>query len=430
MKQILKYYNLFYIFMSIIWPPFRLYILKVDGAGMTIMIMSILVILLNLLEFWKKKELFTTPAMICWITLLCYSLWNVFAKGFNTEYSTFKFLRVNFFDSFVLLLITMVELNRNKEKVLWVLWIALCTYLLIGLPSFGIRGDEGRYGTEGIGNLYPLHTVTFLFVSSLLFAEDKIKLSIFILIVVGISIIILLSGTRKAFGAEAIILLGVVLNNSKKKTFWSWVRIVVLGGVLLYGTFYVMNNTLIGERIFASVDDDDFYVQLVENNKINDFLMLMLGDRAVMYEMGIELFHENFWTGIGLTNYKDMSGGELRLHSEYMVQLCENGLVGFILLMLFYVLLMTALIFNRKDDDNRKTKMAFWGLFTLLFLNLTSWTYCQNFAMVFYAILLTYAYPDLKINNVVEKNENRHPSQREQFQQSLDRIFGTKPNSL
>ena len=42
------------------------------------------------------------------------------------------------------------------------------------------------------------------------------------------------------------------------------------------------------------------------------------------------------------------SGGELVLHSEYMVQLCENGMIGFVLLMLFYVLLFVALRKNGK----------------------------------------------------------------------------------
>lgn len=406
MKQILQSYNLFYIFICLIWPPFRLYILRADGAGRIIMILSIIAILLNLFEFWKSKKLFVKPAFLCWTALLCYSMWNVFAKGFNTEYTTFKFLRVNFFDTFVLLIIAMLELSRNKEKALLTLWIALGVYLLIGLPSFGSRGDEGRYGIEGIGNLYPLHAVSFLFVSSVLFAEEKINRTVFLVLAAVISVIILLSGTRKAFGAEAILLLGFVLNNGKKKNIWTWIRIVVLGTILVYGIMYVMSHTVVGSRILASADNEDFYVQLVENDKINDYLMLLLGDRAIMYELGIELFHENFWTGIGLTNFMDVTGYEQRIHSEYIVQLCENGIIGFALLMLYYVLLIIGLVRNRKGDNKNKIGVVLFGLIALLFLNLTSWTYCQNWAMVFYAIVLKYAYFDSKTdNNKVHTND-------------------------
>lgn len=417
MKQIIKSYNLFYIFVCLIWPPFRLYILKADGAGRIILVLSIIAILLNLTEFWKNKKLYVKPAFLCWSLLLCYSIWNVFTKGFSTEYSTFRFLRINYFDSFIFLTVAILELNRDKEKALWTLWIALGVFLLIGLPSFGVRGDEGRFGIEGIGNLYPLHAVCFLFVSSVLFVEGKMNRTVLLVSVAVISVLVLLSGSRKSFGAEAILLLGMVINNGKKKNVWTWIRIVVLGTVLVYGIMYVMNNTLVGERILASADDEDFYVQLVENDKINDYLMLLLGDRAIMYEMGIELFHENFWTGIGLTNFINVSGYELRIHSEYIVQLCENGFIGFALLMLYYTLLIIALVRNRKDHNKNKTGVVLFGLIALLFLNLTAWTYCQNWAMVYYAIVLIYAYFDSKTNKtIVSNDENCDTPPRRQLQ--------------
>lgn len=416
MKLFLKTYNLFFIFMCIIWPPFRLYILRADGAGRTIMILSIIVILLNLTEFWKNKKLYVKPAFLCWTALLCYSMWNVVTKGFSTEFSTFKFFRVNYFDSFVFLIIAILELGRNKERTLQTLWIALGVFLLIGIPSFGVRADEGRYGLGGLGNLYPLHAVCFLFVSTVLFAEKKIDMTLLLVLIAVISVLVLLSGSRKSFGAEAILLLGIVINNGKKKNVWTWIRIVVLGTILVYGIMYVMNNTLVGERILASADDEDFYVQLVENDKINNYLMLLLGDRAIMYEMGIELFHEHFWTGIGLTNFMDISGYELRIHSEYIVQLCENGIIGFALLMLYYVLLIIGLVRNRKGDNKNKIGVVLFGLIALLFLNLTCWTYCQNFAMVYYAIVLMYACFDSKTKTVESNDENCDTSPRRQLQ--------------
>lgn len=423
MSRIIRAYNLFYIFLSIIWQPFQAYLLKVDGAGRTIMMMSILVIMVNLHEFYKQKKIYMSMAFFCWVLLFCYSLANVFSKGFYAEFGTLEFLRKHFFDSFVLLIIMMLELKRDKQSCLKVIWIALGVFILICLPYFSLN-DEGRFGAENIGNLLPLHSVCFLFVTSILFLENKINKVVFWVIVIGISGLIMLSGTRKAFGAEAILLLGVILNNGKKRDFWSWVRIGLLGIVLLVGIRYVMNNTIIGERIDDL--DEEFYVQLVENQKINDFLMTLLGDRAIQYEMALELYHENFLTGIGLTNFMDASGGELVLHSEYMVQLCENGMIGFVLLMLFYILLMIGLFRNRKYEK-RIVNMVLFGLLTVLFVNFTGWTYCQKYAMIIYAIVFIYA--NSYTYNSTE-HENSHSSQREQFQQSLDRIFGPAPNKI
>ena len=428
MKQLIKAYSLFYIFMAIIWQPFQIYILKVDGAGRTIMIMSILVILVNLYEFWKQKKIYMSMAFLCWMVLFCYSMANAFSKGFYAEFGTFAFLRKHFFDSFVLLIILMLELKRDRQTCLWVIWAALSVYLLICLPYFSLN-DEGRFDVEDVGNLLPLHAVSFLFVTSVLFIENKINRVFFWIIVAGISALILLSGTRKAFGAEAILLLGVILNDGKKRNLWSWVRIGVFGALLAVGVYYVVNNTSLGERILSSTEDDGFYVQLVDNQKINDFLMVLLGDRAGQYEMAIEFFHEHYWTGIGLTNYMDMSGGEMVLHPEYMVQLCENGMIGLVLLMLFYVWLIIALSISKRSNTSNKqgVGVSLFGLMTVMFLNLTGWSYNQNYIMIFYAIICMYAYFD-RIKN--DTNENSRTSQREQFQQSLDSIFGPAPDRV
>ena len=403
--------------MCIIWPPFQIYILKVDGAGRSIVIMSITAFLLNVFEFWKQKKLFTSSYFLCWIVLLCYSMYNAFVKGFYAEFGTFKFLRDKFFDSFVLLIFMMLELKKDKRTCLWVIWLALGSYLLIGLPSFSLN-IEGRFNVEGIGNLYPLHAVCFLFVSCILYVEEKIKFGFLIVIALGVSVIIFLSGTRKAFGAEAILLLGAILNNGKKRNFWAWLRIILLGVILIFGIQYIVNYTTFGERILRGTDKR-LYVYLVKNQKLNDLIMIFLGDRAIQYESAIELFHENFWTGIGLTNfiYLDTTGRQLVLHSEYMVQLCENGIIGFALLMIFYVLLIRSLIKNRKYMK-RKIGMALFGLGTVLFINFTSWTYCMNYIMVFYAILFVYASSasnnDFN-NDIIVKKKNRKQIQREQM---------------
>lgn len=430
MKQLIKAYNLFYIFMAIIWQPFQIYILKVDGAGRTILILSILVILMNLLEFWKQKKFYLSWAFLCWVVLFCYSMANAFSKGFYAEFGTLEFLRKHFFDSFVLLIIMMLELKRDKRASLVVIWIALGVYLLICLPFFNINEDN-RFSAEEIGNLFPLHAVCFLFVTSVLFIENKINRTFFWVLVAGISALILLSGTRKAFGAEIILLLGVILNNGKKRNLWSWIRIGLFGIVLVIGVNYVINHTALGDRILNI--DDDFYVQLVENQKINDFLMTLLGDRAWQYETAIELYHEHFWTGIGLTNFMDMSGRELVLHSEYMVQLCENGIIGFVLLILFYILLIIGLAKNRRSNNSNKNcvSLSLFGLIAILFLNLTGWSYNQKYVMVFYAIFYTYAYLDTKTDRIKNNtNDNSRTSQREQFQRTLDSIFGPTPDRV
>ena len=388
-KSYISLFNLFYIFVRIVWTPFQVHLLKADGAGRTIVFLSILAVLLNLPGFWKQRKLFLTPAFLCWVALLSYSMVNAFYKGFYAEGGTFSFLKVRFFNPIILLVITMLELHKDKQTCLKVILVALGVYLLIGLP-FMTKDLDDRLMAEGLGNLYPLHAVAFLFVSSILYVEEKMEKWLFVVLTIGISAIIVVSQTRKAFGAEVILLVGIILSAKEKRTWKNWISIIVLGTLLVIGVKYVVNNTDLGSRLIQG-QDEDYYVQLVENERINTFLVDLLGDRAGQYEIALALHQEYYWTGIGLMNYMDMSGGELVLHSEYMVQLCENGTIGFMLLMLFYVLTIIALIKNKKNVGSKVFRMALFGLFVILFLNLTCWTYNQNFTMIFYALILTSA---------------------------------------
>lgn len=411
-KSYISLFNLFYIFVRIVWQPFQVHLLKADGAGRTIVFLSILAVLLNLREFWRQRKIFLTPAFLCWVALLAFSMWNAFSKGFYSEWGTFAFLKARFFHPFILLVIAMLELNKDKQTCLKVILVALGVYLLIGL-LFMDKDLDDRLMAEGLGNLYPLHAVAFLFVSAILYVEEKMEMWLLVVLTIGISAIIVVSQTRKAFGAEVILLVGIILSAKEKRTWKNWITIIVSGILLIIGIEYIVNNTDLGSRLNQG-QDEDFYVQLVENERLNSAYMSLLGDRAVQYEMALELHHEYFWTGIGLMNYMDMSGGELVLHSEYMVQLCENGTIGFVLLMLFYVLTIIALIKNKKNMGSKAFRMVLFGLAAVLFINFTAWTYNANYVMIIYAIILTYAYS--KPNHVFqEKSELQIDKENKEF---------------
>ena len=90
-RSFLTLYNLFYIFMCIIWNPFQVLFFKVDGAGYTIVLLSVFVIIINLDEFRRQKTAFATKAFRCWVILLCYSMINVYFKGFHAYFGVFGF---------------------------------------------------------------------------------------------------------------------------------------------------------------------------------------------------------------------------------------------------------------------------------------------------------------------------------------------------
>lgn len=382
-------FNLLYIFVRVVWPPFQIYYLKADGAGRTLTVLTILVVLLNLGELRRQKKAFATPAFRCWVVLLLYSMLNSFAKGFYTEFGLLIYFNDNFFYPIILLIVAMLEFQKDKRRCMKAIWIALAVYFIIGLPFMGRNFDE-RTLVEGLGNLYPLHAVAFLMVSSIMLVEGRIKRGAFIALAFVITMVILMSGTRKAFGAEIIILLGVFLNYGKKKTLGYYFRLIILGIVMLIFLRFSMSHSAVGQR-FEEKAEDEIAVQLVGNERVNDILVSLLDDRATQYANGLELFHRHFLTGIGLNNYMYVADSDMRLHTEYMVQLCENGIIGFVLLILFYVFLRNALKKAKKRTGSNVINIVFYGLLVILFLNLTCWTYNQNYVMILYAIILSYA---------------------------------------
>lgn len=401
-RSFVTLFNLLYIFVRIVWPPFQIYYLRTDAAGRTILALTIIVVLLNINELQRYKKAFATPAFRCWMALLCYSMLNSLVKGFYSENGALKFFSVNYILPIVFLAIAMLELYKDKQRGLKAIWLALLVYFILGLPFMGRNLDE-RSVVEGLGNLFPLHAVALLFVSAVRLVEGRLKTRLFIVLAFFITIAILISGTRKAFGAEIIILLGVILNNRRQKDVWFYFKIILLGIVMLTFIRYSLSHSTVGQRTEEEFDKDR-KAQLVENRYVNNILVKLLGDRAIQYEMGLELFHRHVLTGIGLTNFKVVARFDMRLHSEYMVQLCENGLIGFILLVLYYVRIWKALKKAKKRTTPKVINMVSYGLFVILFLNFTAWTYNQNCVMIIYAIIHIYTNHHLNTQTYLSSN--------------------------
>jgi O-antigen ligase len=169
-----------------------------------------------------------------------------------------------------------------------------------------------------------------------------------------------------------------------------YLRLALFFALLYWGLSYMMDNTMIGERFAETAEQSN--AEFTESESTNDVLNTLLGDRAIQYEMGFGLFLIHPLTGIGISNFMPVTGFPYRLHTEYMVQLCENGIIGFSLLMLFYYFLIKKLLERRRMGED--ITLVMFGIYAILFLNITTWTYCQNFGLIYYGIIIAYAYSD------------------------------------
>ena len=209
----------------------------------------------------------------------------------------------------------------------------------------------------------------------------------FFIVVVLASFATVTSATRKAFGALILVIVGVLLEKNHKLTPRTIILTTIAFVAIYIGFDWVMSNTFMGERL---LEDKEFNYTLSSNVRVNGFLTKVLGDRTFFYYVGIQIFKQHPITGIGLTNFMPVAETNIRIHSEYIVQLCENGIIGFGLLVLFYGLILKRLSIRRKEGKSHLVYL--FGLLAILFLDITTWTYNMDYAMLVYAILINYTF--------------------------------------
>lgn len=396
-------FNLFFLFISIVWNPLQLYYLGIDGEGRTMMLLVVMATVFNLVKRQHTKNLIFYPAIACWMLLVAYSMVNSLIKGYYGEMRFIVFLRSNYLEPYVVLWITFVELMRNKERCLRCILAGLIVYMVIGVLHFDSLNNDDRIIVEGLGNFLPLRAMVALFVASVLYVDQNLKGKAFGAIVLFSLFIIIISATRKALGASIIILIGTTLGKLKKLSARNIILICLVAFMFLKGITLIMNNTVMGQRIEDS--SEGIYVPLSSNRQINDFLLKVLGDRSVQYYDGFILHRQAPITGIGIENYRTVAQSDMRIHSEYVVHYCENGLIGFCLLLYFYYLLLVGL--KKKKKAGQNMRLYSFGLYSILFVNFTTWTYSNLGIMFMYAIILYQIYSkDVEIKHEDCLNHN------------------------
>lgn len=403
MNSYIHKFNYFFIAFCIAWRPVQLYVLRVDEAGRTVLFLSIIALLANLwLLQWKRYlKLFKNPVFLCWSALVVFSLCNTLVKGYDDKDGFFHFVRFNYFQPYLLLAVILIELARNRIKCLDALLVGLLLYLILGAFHMTV-GREGRVEAQELGNLLSLHATTTVLVACVAYNYKVLNQKFFFGILALALFIIMMSATRKALGATAILLAGLWVSRNSDLSLKSVLQLTLISVVAYFSLSFIMENTLLGYR--AANEQTKILSRMAGYRQMNAFLAALTGDRALQYVIGFEVFLKNFWTGIGIANFVKTTGFVVRLHTEYMVQLCENGIIGFSLLISVYVFLLRKLILKILGGDSMVI-MGLFGLLALLFLNITAWTYCQQWAMVFYAFSIDYAYHKGRCSNIWSREE-------------------------
>lgn len=381
-------YNYFYVILTLLWIPLQKTVLHIDGKGRILFFMTIFALITNLKLKSFRRIALSTPASI-WLIWCIYVTINAIVKGYSVAELPFSFYIVlKILCPYVIMAVSAYEYTKNNVTFLKALLITFIVYSTIGfffMDNFYIAEEEGRSADNTLGNLLALNAIFIAFFAGLLMSMKVISKKYFYLFFAYAAAIITLSATRKAFGALFIIYIFIIFSQTKP-TFGNILKLLFILLILYIGLDYVINNTYLGER-FGNIEESA--ESFVDTN--NPFLKLV-GDRAFFYVIGWEVFLNNALSGIGLTNFPTYTRTSLFIHTEYIVQLCECGIIGTCLFAMFYTSILKNIIKKRNSSYLDKTVgiVMIGVIVAILFIGLTAWLY--DFAFFFAVIGVVIGY--------------------------------------
>lgn len=358
------------------------FILPFDGYGRIGMLLLGCAIIFNCmrLDTWRT---FTVPAIAFWGIWVVVEWINWYQIGFmdknNPDMWFFTFN--NFIRAFACMFITVVEMKRDHRTFLrWTLF-SFCFYVVLGI-MFQVRlGESIRNDSDAnvLGNMLPLMSLGMVGCGMMAhYLAGVSKRIVWILFALSF-IAVIACATRKAMGG-VVILLAVWYFCNVKIFSAKNIFILVFGIAAAYLAFtYVAENTVIGER-FTEVEKQSHVYK-------NNWFLKFMADRAYHYVLGWEQFLQHPIWGIGILNFQHNTHYFVQLHTEYMVQICECGIVGSALFVLFIGSIFKGIfkIYRR----HKKIALACLGwMACALFINFTAWSFNVPYYFVMYGILI------------------------------------------
>lgn len=371
MEKSLLYINYLYLSLVILWNPLRMTVFHGDSKGRILFLLTFVVLIANTQSKIFKKIALSKPAAI-WLAWVIYTFMNMGLQGarIDEQQGLVFFFVNNLFTPYLCLCLACKEMVIDKTTFLRVMLITYLAYTIIGFFFMNtVRGDSTADEGFTLGNALALTTCYIIFFVLLLNTDKKISPLVAILLVTFVVVIVTMTATRKAFGAAAIMLLFYVLSRielSPKNILFVLLAFIVV----YYGMGYVMENTLMGER-FLSAGEQAERVYDGDNP-----LLKFVGDRAIHYVLGWDLFLSHPINGVGLYNFMYVTGYPERIHSEYIVNLAENGIIGTAFFAWFYTYIIKAVLRMRSFKQWKKTAYICLGVVVaILFIGFTSWLY-------------------------------------------------------
>ena len=293
------------------------------------------------------------------------------------------FVYANIFTPLIVMWLTFYEVRRKDKPTILFLCIAFLIYMLLGVfLQQGAKLYQGRV-SGGLWNDMPLTSLSFMAVVVVTNIKGWLSAKWVVLALLLSVMATLMVATRKAFVGLAIIIVFWYISANDLKKASSLILAVLAILISFIGVSYIFDNTLLGERFSLVAEQGRAY------NKTGYELFNFLGDRATYYIEGWKLFKSHPIIGIGISNYVKVLPSDMPIHSEFMVQLAETGIIGSSLFFLFHYTMFRRIFAVNKIENGKNIKLTMCGIMVcILFIGLSAWTYSMRAYYVLFGAII------------------------------------------
>ena len=318
------------------------------------------------------------------IILIILFLWIfIISKIYFPQYYSNEFFPPIFrliFISFFLFIIFSNHLDRSFNIIInkGFLWALIVFILLSSIDAVNHLFSGVRLGTNQMDNSndYAYTVLLFIFPLTYFFLTDKDrwKKNVYFILIAICIVLIILSGSKKAFFTLILFFAILYLLRNLKKVFVKPSRIITAAisiTIFIILINIVIDRTYLGERITKTFELEQTDLYFDER----------FAGRGKFYLQGIHLFFAHPIIGIGLGNFKTYEQTGMVSHSDYISMLVESGLVSFILYFYVYISIIIKLIktnfvsTKNKSDQLVQRNIFLAGIICVLFIALGRWNY-------------------------------------------------------
>lgn len=381
MRDLFSYFAIAY---SIAFWALTNVIFHFDGAGRTVIMFLFIALFLNRRDVLQS---FYNKSVLLYLILSVYMLFNSILKGGADVYNQDGYLML--FNAaivpFLVLILVVVYAQKNFERTLFSCLVGVVFYAIICMLA-GDVSSESRMSDSGINSNEIAIQVCMGF--SLILAAyllSFINKTTLILLAILFIICIFKTGSRTAFIMFAFITCGFVFSKFDLRNPSNILMLSLVFLIGYYGLSWILENTYVGLRLSGKedvADGNDF--EIATGTFWDNF-----GDRGFQYYYSWPYFLDNPITGLGLKRWCQFNIQQIVFHSEWLVQMVENGLLGLCLYLWFHSRLFIFAYFRLKklkqsEGIGSEFRIQFLFIFTLLSLyaaNFFIWTYTSSCLM-------------------------------------------------